>query len=176
MVSEARVSRLERGKIDIQEGEGVKIKANKTFGEIVARERKALGMTQKELACALNYTGKYVSHNIYMVESGRRGMSADKVEKLRRIFNCDDNYLLGKAGIKNEAEGRNDRTNDWVRPSKAYPEIFKQVITCRKSKEGNIYIYSIGMLIARNAWILDNGNIVPINDVEWWAPISEPPY
>ena len=65
-----------------------------TMGEKIKDRRKALGMTQQELAEKMGF--KTRSH-ISLIEQGERNIPVNKIKKLAKILDISPEYLVGWA-------------------------------------------------------------------------------
>lgn len=63
-----------------------------TMGEKIKDRRKALGMTQQELAEKMGF--KTRSH-ISLIEQGERNIPVNKIKKLAKILDISPEYLVG---------------------------------------------------------------------------------
>ena len=65
-----------------------------TMGEKIKDRRKALGMTQQELAEKMGFkTRSYIS----LIEQGERNIPVNKIKKLAKILDISPEYLVGWA-------------------------------------------------------------------------------
>lgn len=67
------------------------------IGKRIAELRKEKGMTQEELAKALNITRSALS----LYEIGKRDPDTETVKKLADFFGVSIDYLMGKSNIRN---------------------------------------------------------------------------
>ncbi|MGF7431057.1 helix-turn-helix transcriptional regulator [Thermoanaerobacterium thermosaccharolyticum] len=70
------------------------------FGERLSQLRKEKGLTQEELAKALNMTRSSLS----LYEIGKRDPDTDTLKKIADFFNVSTDYLLGQTDIRNQAD------------------------------------------------------------------------
>ncbi|MDI6604079.1 MAG: helix-turn-helix transcriptional regulator [Thermoanaerobacteraceae bacterium] len=70
------------------------------FGERLSQLRKEKGLTQEELAKALNMTRSSLS----LYEIGKRDPDTDTLRKIADFFNVSVDYLLGNTDIRNPAD------------------------------------------------------------------------
>ena len=61
---------------------------------LIRSARIALGLTQQQLGEQLGYTGRNAELMIQSIESGRRKVPRDKVQKLAELLNLDPMRLL----------------------------------------------------------------------------------
>ncbi len=61
------------------------------YGQRLREARKACGLTQKQLALAVNTT----DDSIYSWEKGRRQPSVEQIRQLCKTLNVSADYLLG---------------------------------------------------------------------------------
>lgn len=64
--------------------------SEKEIGQRIRELRDSYGYTQQQMAEMLNLT----TEHFRSVESGRRGVTADTLKKVKRIFNVSADYLL----------------------------------------------------------------------------------
>lgn len=94
-----------------------------TMGEKIKNRRKALGMTQQELAEKMGF--KTRSH-ISLIEQGERNIPANKIKKLAKILDISPEYLVGwrntlesssysKVMVNNKSHDILDTTRDPLR-------------------------------------------------------------
>lgn len=78
------------------------------FGERLSQLRKEKGLTQEELAKALNMTRSSLS----LYEIGKRDPDTDTLKKIADFFNVSTDYLLGQTDIRNQADEITDAVSD----------------------------------------------------------------
>ena len=61
---------------------------------LIRSARITLGLTQQQLGEQLGYTGRNAELMIQSIESGRRKVPRDKVQKLAELLNLDPMRLL----------------------------------------------------------------------------------
>ena len=64
----------------------------KDFGTRVMERRKALNMTQEDLAFKMGFKAK---QSISMIERGKRSVDQDQLKELAKHLNCSIDYLMG---------------------------------------------------------------------------------
>lgn len=90
----------ERG---VQEMPKSDFKASKKMGAVLERERKALHMSQRELANKIFYN----EDSLQKVETGKQGLSNAIAACLMHLFGCDAEYLRGDSEYKTQEEREN---------------------------------------------------------------------
>ena len=89
------------------------------IGDKISRERKAKGLSQKELASLLNVSDKLISK----WESGRATPSVDYIARLCTIFDKDFNYFLQKDNEELDKENLSGSKDSYPKFSKKkYPK------------------------------------------------------
>lgn len=94
-----------------------------TMGEKIKDRRKALGMTQQELAEKMGF--KTRSH-ISLIEQGERNIPVNKIKELAKILDISPEYLVGwrntlesssdsKVMVNNKSHNILDTTSDPLR-------------------------------------------------------------
>jgi transcriptional regulator with XRE-family HTH domain len=78
------------------------------FGKRLSQLRKEKGLTQEELAKALNMTRSSLS----LYEIGKRDPDTDTLRKFADYFNVSVDYLLGQTDIRNPADEITDAVED----------------------------------------------------------------
>ncbi|HHV73076.1 MAG TPA: helix-turn-helix domain-containing protein [Thermoanaerobacterium sp.] len=92
------------------------------FGERLSQLRKEKGLTQEELAKALNMTRSSLS----LYEIGKRDPDTDTLKKIADFFNVSTDYLLGQTDIRNQADEITDAVSDDPELAEFWSELKKR--------------------------------------------------